>query len=420
MQRPSNGARRIDTEALKAERPLADVVASYGIALRREGAGTYRALCPVHQEHTPSFWIDARDTSSSHYFCFGCSAHGDVMTFVMEREGCSFVEACERLSTRGRPPVVEPVQQVSRVGKPAGRRWEHLTADSVAARVLELALQVYEKELGRDARAQAYLQRRRVSEELARAQRLGYANGHALLAYLRDRKESDTELLPVAVQLGLVLEHPGTDDDRPMHREFFLDRLIIPELRQGRPIWCIGRAVEDEVQPPVPDEVSLTGSVPQAGVPGAGAGGAVASASAGVLRRPRPKYLGLPGEKPVMGLERVKGRRAAFIVEGPFDMLAAIGWGLPAFAICGTHFPSERLPALADALAIYGVFDPDRAGRSAAERFAPLFGSRWRPVRLPNSLDLAELAALGAAGREMFDILVGRARAAAWQRAQAL
>jgi hypothetical protein len=66
------------------------------------------------------------------------------------------------------------------------------------------------------------------------------------------------------------------------------------------------------------------------------------------------------------------------------------------------------------AVAIYGVFDPDRAGRSAAERFAPLFGDRWRPVRLPNGLDLAEVAALGAAGREMFDVLVGRARAHAW------
>ena len=120
-----------------------------------------------------------------------------------------------------------------------------------------------------------------------------------------------------------------------------------------------------------------------------------------------------------MGLERVKDRRAAFVVEGPFDLLAAIGWNLPAFAICGTHFPRERLPDLRDAQAIYGVFDPDRAGRSAAERFAPLFGSRWRPIRLPNSLDLAELAELGPRGREMFDILVGRARAAAWERAQA-
>jgi hypothetical protein len=59
-----------------------------------------------------------------------------------------------------------------------------------------------------------------------------------------------------------------------------------------------------------------------------------------------------------------------------------------------------------------------RPGLSAAERLAPLFGSRWRPVRLPNSLDLAELATLGAVGRETFDIVVGRARAAAWQQSR--
>jgi hypothetical protein len=170
--------------------------------------------------------------------------------------------------------------------------------------------------------------------------------------------------------------------------------LIIPELRGGRPIWCIGRAVDDP-RPTTP---------PATGDSGVGAG-----------RRPRPKYLSLPGEKPVLGLEHVLGRQAAYLMEGPLDWLAAVGWGLPALAICGTHFPAERLPALGEALAIYGVFDPDRAGLSAAERFAPLFGSRWRPVRLPNRLDLADLAALGDTGRQIFDVLVGRARAAAWQ-----
>src|SRR6266542_4741138 len=269
----SNAAKRIDTEALKHERPLVDVVASYGIALKRESAGTYRALCPFHQERTPSFWIDARDRNGEHYYCFGCSAHGDAITFVMERESCSFVEACERLSTRGRPPMVEPVQRIQR--QHSERRWEQLSTDSAEARALELAVQIYENELWQNTRAQAYLHRRAVSEEVARKQRLGYANGHSLLDWLKKDTRS-AELLPVAVQLGLVLERPAADDDRPAHREFFLDRLIIPELRQGRPIWCIGRTVEDDLQPPVPDEVSLTGSVPQAGVPGAGAGGAVA------------------------------------------------------------------------------------------------------------------------------------------------
>jgi len=405
MARLGNAARRIDTDALKRERPLADVVASYGIALRRESAGTFRALCPFHQEHTPSFWIDARDASSEHYWCFGCTAHGDVITFVMEREGCSFVEACEQLSARGRPPVVEPSPRAS--ARSPGRRWEQLAADSTEAQVLDLALQLYQEQLYKSRRALDYLKARGVPEELARSQRLGYADGQALLRWLRH--ESRAQLLPVAVELGLVLERPGSDDDRPIYREFFLDRIIVPELRGGRAIWCIGRAVEEVEAASVGD-----------GTPPVTVATPAADAPVPPARRPRPKYLGLPGEKPLMGLERVSGRRVAYLVEGPFDLLAAIGWGLPAFAIGGTHFPRERLPALAEALAIYGVFDPDRAGQSAAERFGPLFGSRWRPVRLPNSLDLAELASLGPAGREMFDILVGRARAAAWQRAQAV
>jgi DNA primase len=275
--------------------------------------------------------------------------------------------------------------------------------------VLDLAVNVYENALWQNERAQAYLRGRAISEEVARNQRLGYASGRALLDRLRGANGAGEDLLAVAVQLGLVLERPDAEkDDRLVRREFFLDRLIIPELREGRPIWCIGRAVEDQA-PLFPSQ--------QDGQPDSTTSSA---SSSDATRRRRPKYLGLPGEKPIMGLEQVKDRRAAFLVEGPVDLLAAIGWNLPAFAICGTHFPAERLlPALADAVAIYGVFDPDRAGQSAAERFASLFGSRWRPVRLPNSLDLAELAVLGTAGREMFDILVGRARAAAWQRLQA-
>ena len=180
MPRSTSSGRRVDVDALKRDRPLEDVVATYGVALRRESPGTYRALCPFHQEHTPSFWIDARDASCSHYYCFGCTAHGDVMTFVMERENCSFLEACERLSTGARPPTVDPDL---RSRKPPGRKWEELSADSIEARTLEIALQLFEQDLWRNARAQAYLNRRAVSESVARGQRLGYASGHALLEF---------------------------------------------------------------------------------------------------------------------------------------------------------------------------------------------------------------------------------------------
>ena len=56
--------------------------------------------------------------------------------------------------------------------------------------MFDLALKVYENTLWQDARAQAYLRRRAISEEVARGQRLGYANGRALLDWLRGRKDS--------------------------------------------------------------------------------------------------------------------------------------------------------------------------------------------------------------------------------------
>jgi DNA primase len=59
---------RIDVDDLKRQRPLADVIASSGVALRREGTGTFRGLCPFHQERTPSFWVDARDADNEHYY----------------------------------------------------------------------------------------------------------------------------------------------------------------------------------------------------------------------------------------------------------------------------------------------------------------------------------------------------------------
>src|SRR5262249_38146658 len=108
------------------------------------------------------------------------------------------------------------------------------------------------------------------------------------------------------------------------------------------------------------------------------------------------------------------GQRVVYVCEGPFDWLAARAWGLPACCLCGTHTPPDRLPALDKAVAVYGVFDPDRAGLGAAQRLAPVGGPRWRPVHLPDGVDLGALASHGPASREQFQALVGRARAAAW------
>jgi DNA primase len=135
---------RVDVGELKRMRPLADVVAASGISLRRAGQGTFRGLCPFHQERTPSFWIDARDPSNEHYWCFGCTAHGDVIAFVMAREGCGFVEACELLSSGQLPRRESDAPQKSRA---RDLRWEFMDPAGPERAVVRVAVEVYQQQL---------------------------------------------------------------------------------------------------------------------------------------------------------------------------------------------------------------------------------------------------------------------------------
>jgi DNA primase len=86
-----------------------------------------------------------------------------------------------------------------------------------------------------------------------------------------------------------------------------------------------------------------------------------------------------------------------------------VTWNLPAFSTCGTDFPFDRLGWLARARVIFGVLDADRAGHEAAERFGAALGARWRPIELPDGLDLNELGCR-ADGRRQFFRLVSEAR----------
>src|SRR5437667_12910567 len=83
----------------KQRYPLPDVLASSGMALRRGGPGTFWALCPFHPDKHPSFFVDLRNSDRPHWYCFGCSAKGDVVDFVQRRDGLASVgEALARLT----------------------------------------------------------------------------------------------------------------------------------------------------------------------------------------------------------------------------------------------------------------------------------------------------------------------------------
>jgi len=344
---------RFDVEALLRDHPVANVIAGYGIALRPNG----RALvgrCPFHDDGgRPNLHVYPATQS---WYCFRCNVGGDAIEFVKRREQVGFVEACRRLAG-GQTEPMSPPQSLQRI--PRERRWDRLTLEEQV--VMNTACSLYQHSLWRDRRALAYLRERGIPDWVTRQCALGLADGHSLEAYLRRRSG-----LRVAQELGLLAKAERGDGVRPL-REILSQRIVVPELRGGHCIWFIGRILDNKTK--------------------------------------SPKYLALPGERPVLGLQRVVGRREAYLCEGVFDYLMAVSWGLPAFSPCGTHLPAERLGFLVRAEVVYGILDGDEAGRAAAERFGQLLSDRWRPIRLPEGQDLNDLGRRPGGRAEFFRML---------------
>ena len=89
----------ISDEIIEEIRNRCDIVEVIGsvVQLKRSGAGTFKGLCPFHNEKTPSFYVNANRQS---YHCFGCGNGGDVFRFYMERENMPFPDAVRLLASR--------------------------------------------------------------------------------------------------------------------------------------------------------------------------------------------------------------------------------------------------------------------------------------------------------------------------------
>jgi len=340
----------IDTDTLKREHPIAEVVARYGVQLRRHGRALV-ALCPFHQETKPSFTVDP---GVGLWYCFGCDRGGDVISFVMEMADVGFVEACEILSNGRLPELSRPLpadwgqmaeprppRGLSRAG-PALSTVEGMEALDLAARVYHTTLAVGPK--GPDS-PYGYLLGRGLTVEAIQEFQLGYCSGDMLTPALRYLRCDPAH----AEGVGLL----RCQDGRTW--EFFSSRVTFVERdRAGRVIHLAGRALDSKA---------------------------------------RLKYLFLPGlPKPVYGLARLDPSRPVFVVEGIVDYVTLWQWGYQAVATLGTSIKPQDARRLARAAKVVFVPDGDEAGDAAVARWREAVG-HGVVLRLPDGVgDVNDLA----------------------------
>jgi DNA primase len=317
----------IPDEDVAAVRAATDVLALIGeyTPLKRVGH-RYVGLCPFHSEKTGSFSVNAEEGL---YYCFGCQASGDVITFLRSIEGCDFVEAVERLASRAGIAVRHDT---------AGKDQPDREGRRALLGVMEQAVGFYHEELlsRPDAkRARQYLRSRGYEGDTVRRFRLGWApeTGRALVGAVRAPRE-------VLVKAGLA--HEGQHG----LRDAFRGRVIFPIFDPS------GKAI------------ALGGRI----LPGA-------PESAGPKYRNSPETPIYSKRRTLYGLnwakQAVVQSGEVVICEGYTDVIGFFNAGVPrAVATCGTSLTEEHFRLLGRfAKRVILAFDADAAGQSAAARF---------------------------------------------------
>lgn len=335
------------------------------VPLRKKGK-SYIACCPFHTEKTPSFTVTAE---KQFYYCFGCAAGGNALSFLMHYERLTFPEAVELLAEQlgMQVPNSEHTQ---------------FTQQGIAAKLyplLEKVAAFYAEQLRVTPMAIEYLKQRGISGKLAKKFTLGYAPA-AWDNLLKIFKDTDT-LLATGL---LVKKSKGKGSyDR------FRDRIIFPiRDKRGRVIGFGGRVLTQS-----PSEAKYLNS---------------------------PETILFHKGKELYGLYEVCHNSPPFnyiiVVEGYMDVLALFQADIPcAVATLGTATSSDQILRLFSIKQeIIFCFDGDTAGRKAAWRVLEVGlallqdGYSMRFLLLPDGEDPDSF--IRSKGREAFINLIHEAQ----------
>ena len=329
-------------DELRARADIVSVVSAY-VPLKKNGH-RYVGLCPFHNETAPSFSVDGQKQV---YHCFGCTAGGSVIQFVMDVEHLDFPEAVAFLANQLHMPLPE-MQNDPQYEQRRSLKERIYLANKAAARMYHEHLWQAE-----GADILAYLQKRGLSDGVIRRFGIGAASAHPDVGKALLAEGFTTDEL---VQAGLLLEREGRTFD------MFRNRAMFPIIdAYGNVLGFGGRAMGDAM----------------------------------------PKYLNT-SDTPAFNkrfnvfaanlLRKARNLSRVILVEGYMDVVALSQFGVEGVAATlGTALTPEQAKLLSRyAPEVYLAYDGDKAGQKAILRGLDVLEEARVPVRVldfPGGLD---------------------------------
>ncbi len=332
-------------ETIRERLDIVEVIREYIPSMQKAGKN-FKALCPFHNEKTPSFTINP---DTQRFYCFGCQEHGDVFSFIEKIDGLTFVESAQKLASK------------------AGVQWEGFSMKAMTEndririelkKIMELASIFYARFLtsSNAVKAAKYLSARDVSPKSIKKFSIGFSPIAENMFVTEATKRGFSKELLIKAGLAYVKENGQITD-------YFRGRVMFPIKNTIGEVIAFGARALGDFQ---------------------------------------PKYLNSP-ETPLFSkrktlygifeaLRDIRKEKKILLLEGYMDVISAHQRGIGfALAPLGTAFSHEHAQlAKRYSKDIVVMFDGDTAGQNAAIKAGEIFmesGLYVKIAALPDGLD---------------------------------
>lgn len=351
-------------EEIKYRNAIEDVISGY-VTLKRAGSN-FLGLCPFHSEKTPSFTVFA---GSKSFYCFGCGAGGDVISFIMRSENLDYPDAIRFLAKRVGIDVPEESAKINDSFSVSRSRIIEMNRD---------AAKFFFNNLESNKKAQEYIAKRGLSGPLVRHFGIGYApdDFQALSRYLSSKGYSKEEM-----KVGFLCSISKKNGNA---YDIFRNRIMFPVIDvKGDIIAFGGRTIGND-----PNESKY-----------------INSSDTPVFNKRRNLF--------ALNFARASCAEQIILCEGYMDVVSLHGAGITnAVASCGTALTPDQARLMRKySKSVIISYDSDEAGQRAADKAFSLLGEAGLEARLlkvENAKDPDEY--IKKYGKDAFNMMLNKSR----------